>query len=72
MTTQLGEWVRIDKRHIRVQPAEAGAVVRAAQGFSADAAAAIASGRFETPAAVYCRRDQLRADEPQPSWRAIG
>lgn len=60
------DWIRIDKMQHIGQVTSSTAVVRAAAGFFDDPQAAIASGRFSTPFAIYVRADRLEPTDPRP------
>lgn len=56
-------WLRIDKADGFITPVGGVNVLRAAQGSFDNAAAVIATGRFQTPFAIYSRGDMLTEDE---------
>jgi len=57
-------WLRIDRARQVAEPVDGVAVVRAAFACCKAPMTSIDAGRFETPEAIYSRRDQLTPDDP--------
>ena len=58
-------WLRIDKGDGSIMPVNGVAVTRAAHGSFKRPNHAIATGRFQTPFAIYCTADKLTDEERQ-------